>query len=136
MDRWNTTHRLTKNIDYLTRGLQQHSWNVDSGWFEHVPTDTLEPVLTQEGSSFNATTALRYSTVPHAIPTARGSFLIHAPAWEKGVSSSAASARRLPRSTTRIFAPVASRRASTLWSSLHPAALKDRSTSFRRQPDS
>ncbi len=47
------TERLTAQIEYLTRGLQEHSWTPRTGWFEHVFTDTLGPVLTDEGTSFN-----------------------------------------------------------------------------------
>ncbi len=48
-----TTDELTARIDYLSRGLQEHAWNPKTGWFEHVRTDTLEPVLTPDGQSYN-----------------------------------------------------------------------------------
>ncbi|MFW6292772.1 MAG: MGH1-like glycoside hydrolase domain-containing protein [Spirochaetota bacterium] len=48
-----TVAELTARIDYLSEGLRKHSWNPATGWFEHVLTDTLEPVLTPDGRSYN-----------------------------------------------------------------------------------
>jgi hypothetical protein len=47
------TDALTERIDYLTEGLLAHSWNPGTGWFEHVFTETREPLLAPGGGSFN-----------------------------------------------------------------------------------